>query len=88
MNREVRYYITETGESPFLKWLNKLSKFTRAIVVTYIDRVAKGGSLKNIKAVKDGVFEIKIFHNSGLRVYFAEDQDLTVLLLIGGDKST
>ena len=34
------------------------------------------------------MFEIKIPHASGLRVYFAEDGDTIIVLLVGGDKKT
>lgn len=84
----VKYYETETGESPFLRWIKKQDTTTRTIVIKYIERVAKGSSLKNIKALKDGIFEIKIFYGSGLRVYFAEEGECIILLLIGGDKSS
>ena len=86
--KTIEYYETETGESPFLNWLNKRDVKTKAIVVKYINRVANGESTKNIKPLKDGVFEIKIFYGPGLRVYFAEDGENIILLLIGGNKSS
>ena len=43
---------------------------------------------KHIKSLGDGVFEIKIPHGPGLRVYFAEIENVIMLLLLGGDKST
>ena len=45
--------------------------------------------LKNpSKSLKDGVFEIKIPFGPGLRIYFGEDGDQLILLLIGGDKGS
>ena len=89
MNKKIiRYYETEAGESPFLKWIKKQDTTTRTIVIKYIDRVATGSSLNNIKALKDGIFEIKIFYGPGLRVYFAEEGACIILLLMGGDKSS
>ena len=84
----IDHYVNEASEKPFLKWLDKLDIKTQAIVIKYIGRVAQGGSLKNIESVKDGVFEIKIFHGPGLRVYFANDGEKIILLLMGGDKGS
>jgi len=50
--------------------------------------VAQGGAKKSIKSLKDGVFEIKIPYAGGLRIYFGEDKQKVILLLIGGDKKT
>jgi putative addiction module killer protein len=61
-----------------------LPEETRAI----IDRVSLGGSKKSIRALKDGVFEIKINYGPGWRVYFAEENSSIILLLLGGDKSS
>jgi len=56
------------------------------IVDRFVQRVGQGGAKKSIKSLKDGVFEIKIPFGPGLRVYFGEDGDQLILLLIGGDK--
>ena len=50
--------------------------------------MAKGGAKKSIRALKDGVFEIKIPYGPGYRVYFAEDGKSLIILLVGGDKKT
>ena len=60
----------------------------QVIVDRYIQRVAQGGAGKSVKSLKDGVFEVKIPYSSGLRVYFGEDGNKIILLLIGGDKKT
>ena len=86
--KSIFYYVTESGKMPFLDWMNKLDMKSEIIVDRLIQRVAQGGSKKSIKSVKDGVFEIKIPHASGLRVYFAEDGDTIIVLLVGGDKKT
>lgn len=57
-------------------------------MIRTIQRVAKGGARKSTKALKDGVFEMKIPHGRGYRVYFAEDGDEIIILLVGGDKKT
>lgn len=88
INKKVIYYTLENGESPFENWLKKLDNLSRAIVVRFVQRVATGGAKKSIKALKDGIFEIKITHGPGYRVYFAEDGDEIIILLVDGDKKT
>lgn len=60
---------------------------TRAVIDAYIDRVAIGGGRKNIRALKDGLFEIKVDKGPGWRVYFGEDGKSIILLLLGGNKT-
>ncbi len=64
--KKIIYFVTENGSSPFEDWLNKLDSVSQAIVSRFVHRVAKGGAKKSIKALKDGVFEIKITHGPGL----------------------
>ena len=88
IEKKVIYYTLENGNSPFKDWLKKLDNLSRAIVVRFIQRVATGGARKSVKALKDGIFEIKITHGPGYRVYFAEDDNEIIILLVGGDKKT
>ena len=69
-------------------WIDRLDKSARAKVYTYVDRVAAGGAKKNVKALGDGVFEVKVHIGPGYRVYFGELGDAIILLLVGGDKSS
>ena len=88
MSKKLNYYVTDSGEEPFKKWFTKLEKRTQLILIKFIKRVAGGGSKKNIKSLRGGVFEIKIHHGSGYRVYFAQEGDQMILLLLGGNKSS
>ena len=76
------------GDSPFEDWFERLDKLAKAIIILIIQRVAQGGAKKSIKALKDGIFEIKIPHGLGYRIYFAEDGSELIILLVGGDKKT
>lgn len=86
--KKVIYYVTKQGSSPFEDWLKKLDKLAQAIVVRLIQRVATGGAKKAIKSLKDGIYEIKIIHGPGYRVYFGQDGNEIIILLVGGDKKT
>ena len=86
--KKVRYYITENGVSPFEDWINKLDSVSQAVIVRVIQRYSGGGAKKSIKALKDGIFEMKIPYGPGYRVYFTEIGKDLILLLIGGDKKS
>ena len=75
------------GREPFEDWVKELPDQIRARIEAYIVKVSFGGVKKNIKALKDGVFEIKIDFGPGWRVYFGEDGQ-KIILLIGGIKKT
>ncbi len=87
MNKEIRYYIAPNGKSPFEEWINKLKDpVTQAKIFRRLDRVSLG-NYGDYKPVGDGVYELRLTFGSGYRVYFAEHGDVTVILLLGGNKS-
>ncbi len=86
--KKIEMYLTSNGNSPFDEWLCRLPMPAQARIDKYIKRIALGGSKKNIKSLGDGIFEIKINYSSGFRVYFGEVENVIILLLLGGDKST
>jgi len=88
MNIAVLEYVTRNGRIPFREWINKLKDIEgRAKVRVRINRV-RLGNLGDVKFVAHGVFEMRVSHGPGYRVYFAREGEQVVLLLCGGDKST
>ena len=77
--------ILKTAE--FQKWFKKLSFTVRALITKRLLRV-ESGNLGDFKPVGDGVFEFCIHSGAGYRVYFGRSGDVTVVLLIGGDKGS
>ena len=86
--KKVLKYVTESQKCYFDEWYFNLSQKKQAVVSAYIKRLAGGGSKRNIKPLKNGVFEVKIKTLGGLRAYFGEEGGEVVLLLLGGDKSS
>jgi putative addiction module killer protein len=80
------YLIKQTDA--FSKWLFKLKDIQGKVsVLRRIDRV-KNGNFGDYKAVGDGVSELRITTGAGYRVYYTQQGDEIIILLIGGDKST
>ncbi|UGX87810.1 type II toxin-antitoxin system RelE/ParE family toxin [Phyllobacterium meliloti] len=72
----------------FLSWIDGLrDQRARARIAMRLDRLIDG-NLGDIKLVGDGVSELRIDYGPGYRVYFIERNDVLIILLCGGDKST
>jgi putative addiction module killer protein len=85
---EVREYQTAEGKVPLTAWLESLRDgATRARIVARLDRL-KAGLLGDWKSIGSGVFELRIDHGPGYRVYYGQEGKALILLLCGGDKST
>jgi putative addiction module killer protein len=79
-------YQTADGRDPFQEWLAKLTdRQARAKVAVRVQRMA-AGNFGDHKPLSDGVWELRIDHGPGYRVYYAQAGRRVLLLLIGGDK--
>jgi putative addiction module killer protein len=84
----LEYYLDDNGEAPFTKWLEALrDRVAFSRIAVRLDRM-QAGNFGVVKALGDGVSELKIDYGPGYRVYYAMSGKRVVLLLIGGDKST
>jgi putative addiction module killer protein len=88
MEKMLRYYIKPNRKSPFSEWLGKIKNHTtRSRIERRLERMERGnyGDYKNLG---DGVYELKLDFGAGYRIYFAEIDNIVILLLCGGNKST
>lgn len=85
---QLEYYQHENGQVPFRDWLHRL-RDRQAVerIRARLTRV-RAGNFGTIRALGDGVIELKIDHGPGYRLYYAMSGKAIVLLLVGGDKST
>ena len=84
----LEYFLEDDGSAPFTEWLSNLrDRNAHARISVRLNRV-KLGNFGVVKALGDGVNELKIDYGPGYRVYYAMNGKTVVLLLIGGDKST
>ncbi|MEM9539918.1 MAG: type II toxin-antitoxin system RelE/ParE family toxin [Cyanobacteria bacterium P01_E01_bin.42] len=86
--KEIRIYTLTDGTAPFLQWRDSLKdKKARAKIRARLDRVEEG-NLGDSKFVGEGVYELRIDYGSGYRIYFGQESNVMIILLLGGDKST
>jgi len=69
-------------------WFSKLKDRTaRARIAARIRRMSLG-NFGDTKILGKGVLELRIDYGPGYRVYFLKKEDMLIILLAGGDKST
>jgi putative addiction module killer protein len=83
--KRVVEYIDAAGRSPFGRWFDMLDARAAAKVSIATARLEQGNT-SNLKAVGQGVSEIRIDFGPGYRVYVGQDGDVLVILLGGGTK--
>ena len=72
----------------YKKWFKTLKdRKARARIDIRIKRISLG-NLGDIKSVGKGVFELRIDYGPGYRVYFVERNEIRIILIAGGKKST
>jgi len=72
----------------FAKWIDGLSDIrARARILVRIERLAAGNP-GDVKAVGEGISEMRIDYGPGYRVYFSKLDNFIIILLVGGDKRT
>src|SRR5574344_2177068 len=85
--RQVKFYITNNGNCPYLDWFKSLDKSTSARIDSRIVRLLEGnyGEHKKIDA---NISELKFKFGSGYRIYYTEKDEIITILLCAGDKKT
>lgn len=72
----------------FDRWLRDLpDRSARIRIQARIDRLADG-HVGDCQPVGKGIFELRIFHGPGYRLYFIRKGGALIVLLCGGDKAT
>ncbi|MET0268502.1 MAG: type II toxin-antitoxin system RelE/ParE family toxin [Duganella sp.] len=79
-------YLTASGRDPLKEWLANLSdRQARVRILVRLQRMG-AGNFGDCKPLTDGVWELRIDHGPGYRVYYARADEKLLLLLVGGDK--
>lgn len=86
--RELKFYRTPTGRSPFSEWYDSIQDLNlQSRIDKRLERVANG-NFGDCRSVGEGVSELRFHFGPGYRIYFGEVDNTIVLLLCAGDKSS
>jgi putative addiction module killer protein len=87
VQRELLICQTDDGKEPFTHWFfGKLDPVSRGRVRSKLDRL-EDGNFGDVKAVGEGVSELKLDFGPGYRIYFGQKGN-EVHLIAGGFKDT
>ena len=83
---ELEDYQSAEGKDPYIDWLNGLSdRMAKARIAVRVQRIT-AGNFGDCKPVQEGVWELRIDHEPGYRMYNARADKRLILLLMGGAK--
>ena len=86
MTFKVFDYLTDDGNDPFKEWIGNLQdRQASARILLIIQRMA-AGNFGDCKLIAEGVWELRIDHGAGYRVYYARAGEKLIIILAGGDK--
>ena len=75
--------------SEFDKWFKKLKDLKAKAKILYrIQKIQSDNHFGDTKPVGNGLSELRFHFAKGYRIYFVEKDNVIVILLAGGDKST
>jgi putative addiction module killer protein len=72
----------------FRAWLDGLTDARAAARIAQRIVRLQSGLLGDVKPVGNDIFELRIDHGPGYRVYFVQRGKVLIILLCGGDKSS
>ena len=85
--RIVKIAQLSNGKTPFIDWLESLDKVTKSRVQSRLTRLLEN-NFGDHKKIDSEISELRLKFGSGYRIYYTEIDDVIVLLINGGDKST
>ena len=85
--RIVKIVQLSNGKSPFIEWIESLDKVTKSRVRSRLTRLLEN-NFGDHKKIDNEISELRLKFGSGYRIYYTEINNVIVLLITGGDKST
>ena len=86
--KEILYYTKENGRCPYNDWFKSLDLQTRVRIASWLERLIDGQYGEIRKLTNSALSEMKFKFGKGYRIYYIDLNDVLILFLAGGDKST
>ncbi|MCR5504726.1 MAG: type II toxin-antitoxin system RelE/ParE family toxin [Elusimicrobiaceae bacterium] len=88
MKKQILIYQTASGKEPFTVWFNKIKDKTIKARIYQRVNEASLGYYGQYKRLGKGLIELKLHFGKGYRIYFAELENIILLILTAGTKNT
>jgi len=85
--RIVKIVQISNDKMPFIEWMDSLDKNTKARVQSRLTRLLEN-NFGDHKKIDSEISELRLKFGSGYRIYYTEIDNIIVLIINGGDKST
>lgn len=86
--KELFQYVAEDGRCLFKDWMGSLRDvMAKARIRARLARL-RAGNPGDYRSLGEGLYELRIDHGPGYRIYYGEAGGFLVILLCGGDKSS
>ncbi len=85
--RSIKIAQLRNGRTPFIEWINSLDKTTKARVQSRLTRLLEN-NFGDSKKIDNDISELRLKFGAGYRIYYTEIDNIIILLINGGNKSS
>ena len=85
--KKIKFYKLDNGKEPVKEWLLSLDLSTRVKIIKRLERIYDD-NFGDYKQISKDLYELRFFFNSGYRIYYTIKNNIVVILLYAGDKSS
>ena len=85
--KQVKFYELENGKEPVKEWLLELDSSTRVKIIKRLERIYDN-NFGDYKQIAPNLYELRFFFGKGYRIYYTIQNDIVVILLQAGNKSS
>lgn len=86
--KEIVYYTKINGRCPYNDWFLTLDIQTQVRISSRLERLIEGQYGETRKLVESELSELKFKFGKGYRIYYKDLDDVFIIFLTGGDKSS
>ena len=85
--KHIIFYTTQDKKCPYHIWFNKLDKAIKTRIISRFEKLEEG-HYGDYKKISSDLYELRCKFGSGYRIYFTEIENIIIIILCAGNKST
>ena len=87
MNQRIVKIAQIGNKVPLIEWMNSLDKITKSRIQSRLTRLLEN-NFGDQKKIDNDISELRLAFGPGYRIYYTEIDEIIILLINGGNKST